>query len=118
MVDASKVRGSGGTMLTDIVSLVRYALEQENELVPFHEHVDQRFAGWLAGQEQRGVLFTDEQRRWLIWMKENIAAEIDITPESFEYTPFAEHGGIGRATQVFGDQLLALTNELAEALAA
>ena len=46
--------GSGGKMLTDIVSLVRFALEQENELVPFRDQVEQRFQGWLLSQEQKG----------------------------------------------------------------
>ena len=48
MLDQSKVRGSGGKMLTDIVSLVRYALDTDDELVPFHDQVEQRFAG-VAG---------------------------------------------------------------------
>ena len=51
-------------------------------------------------------------------MKENIAAEMGITAESFEYTPFAEHGGIGKAVQIFGDRLTPITDELTEALAA
>ena len=38
-LDRSKVRGSGGRVLTDIVSLVRFALEQDNELVPYPERV-------------------------------------------------------------------------------
>ena len=38
--------------------------------------------------------------------------------ESFDYTPFVEHGGIGKAYQVFGDRLSPLLNELSEALAA
>ena len=38
-------------------------------------------------------------------MKENIASDMGISTESFEYTPFGEHGGIGRAAQVFGDQI-------------
>jgi type I restriction enzyme, R subunit len=118
MLDRSRVRGSGGGMLTDIVSLVRYALDQDHELVPFRERVDERFATWLLTQEQQGVTFTDEQRQWLIWMKENIAAEMGITAKSFEYTPFAEHGGIGKAVQIFGDQLTPITDELTEALAA
>ena len=118
VLDASKVRGSGGAMLTDIVSLVRFALEQEGELVPFHEQVEQRFQGWLLSQQQNGVGFTDEQLQWLIWMKENIAAEMGITTESFQYTPFAEHGGIGKATQVFGDRLMPIADELSEVLAA
>jgi type I restriction enzyme R subunit len=117
-LDQSKVRGSGGRMLTDIVSLVRYTLEQDDELVPFRDQVDIRFASWLLTQEQSGVAFNDEQRQWLTWMKENIAAEMGITAESFEYTPFAEHGGIGKAVEVFGERLTPLTTELTEVLAA
>jgi len=117
-LDQSKVRGSGGRMLTDIVSLVRYTLDQDDELVPFRDQVDERFAAWLLTQEQQGVTFTDEQRQWLEWMKENIAAEMGITAASFEYTPFAEHGGIGKAVQIFGERLTPITDGLTEALAA
>ena len=117
-LDQSKVRGSGGRMLTDIVSLVRYTLDQDDELVPFRDQVDERFAAWLLTQEQQGVTFTDEQRKWLEWMKENIAAEMGITAASFEYTPFAEHGGIGKAVQIFGERLTPITDGLTEALAA
>src|SRR5205814_1383394 len=118
MLDQSKVKGSGGRMLTDIVSLVRYALQQDDELVPFRDQVEQRFAGWLLAQEQQGVTFTPEQMKWLSWMKENVASELGIGPESFEYTPFVEHGGIGKAQQVFGDTLGSLLEDLTEALAA
>ncbi len=118
ILDQSKVRGSGGRMLTDIVSLVRYALNQDDELVPFRSHVEERFAAWLTAQQQKGVTFTVEQLQWLTWMKENIAGELGIAPESFEYTPFVEHGGIGKAVQVFGDRLTPLVDELSEALAA
>jgi type I restriction enzyme R subunit len=118
LLDKSKVHGSGGRMLTDIVSLVRYTLHQDDELVPFRDQVEERFAGWLVAQEQKGVTFTVEQRQWLTWMKENIAGELGISPESFEYTPFVEHGGIGKAVQVFGDRLTPLMDQLTEALAA
>ena len=118
VLDQSKVRGSGGKMLTDIVSLVRYALHQDDALVPFRDQVEERFAAWLAAQEQKGVSFTMDQLTWLTWMKENIAAELGITAESFEYTPFVEHGGIGKAVQVFGEQLTPLLSELTEVLAA
>jgi type I restriction enzyme, R subunit len=66
----------------------------------------------------KGVSFTVEQLQWLTWIKENIAGELGIAPESFEYTPFVEHGGIGKAVQVFGDQFTPLLNELTDALAA
>jgi type I restriction enzyme R subunit len=118
LLDKSKVKGSGGRMLTDIVSLVRFALEQDGELVPFREQVDARFAAWLTGQEQKGVHFTDEQLRWLTWMKESIASDFGIGSETFDYTPYVEHGGIGKAVEVFGDRLQPLMDELSEALAA
>ena len=118
MLDQSKVRGSGGRMLTDIVSLVRYTLQQDDELVPFRDQVEARFRSWLAAQGQKGVAFTSEQVQWLTWMKENIASEMGIAADSFEYTPFVEHGGIGKAYEVFGDRLPPLLDELTEALAA
>ena len=105
-------------MLTDIVSLVRYALDQDDELVPFRDQVENAFAAWLSAQEQQGVQFTAEQLQWLTWMKENIASEMGIAADSFEYTPFVEHGGIGRAAQVFGTRLAPLMDELTEVLAA
>lgn len=118
LLDQSKVHGSGNRMLTDIVSLVRYTLHQDRELIPFRSHVEERFAAWLSAQQQRGVSFSVEQLQWLTWMKDNIAGELLITAESFEYTPFVEHGGIGKAFQVFGDSLTPLLDELTEVLAA
>src|SRR5262249_27405702 len=65
VLDESRVRGSGGKMLTDIISLVRYTLHQDDVLVPFRDQVEMRFAAWLAAQEQEGVSFTVEQLQWL-----------------------------------------------------
>jgi type I restriction enzyme R subunit len=118
LLDESKVRGSGERMLTDIVSLVRYALHQDDELVPFSDQVEQRFAAWLSAQQQMGVTFTLEQQQWLTWMKDNISEALGISADSFEYTPFVEHGGIGKAVKVFGDRFTPLMSELTEVLAA
>jgi type I restriction enzyme R subunit len=117
-LDHSKVRGAGQRMLTDVVSLVQYALEQENELVPFRDRVEERFAAWLAMQEQSGTRFTDEQRRWLGWMKDHIAAAMAIDASAFELPPFMGHGGVGRAHAVFGDELQPLMDDLVEVLVA
>ena len=105
-------------MLTDLVSVVRYALQQDDELVPFRDQVEERFAAWLAGQEQKGMTFTPDQLQWLAWMKDAVASDLGLTSDSFDYTPFTEHGGIGKAAQVFGDRLTPLMDELTEALAA
>jgi type I restriction enzyme, R subunit len=118
MLDRSKVRGSGGQMLTDIVSLVRFTLQQDDELVPFRDQVEVRFTAWLAAQDAKGVAFTPEQLQWLTWMKDAIASDLRLSTESFDYTPFTEHGGIGKAAHVFGNQLNPLLVELTEVLAA
>lgn len=118
-LDQSRVHGAGATrLLTDIVSLVRYALHREDELVPFAEEVNERFRNWLAQAEARGRKFTDEQRVWLELIRDHIAASLSIELDDLEYTPFAHRGGTSRAYQTFGDDLLPLLNELNEVLAA
>ena len=44
-LDQSRVRGSGQRVLTDIVSLVRFAIGVAEELAPFAEGVQERFQG-------------------------------------------------------------------------
>ena len=105
-------------MLTNLVSLVRFAIEQDDELVPFPDRVEERYGGWLRTQEQAGRVFTTEQRAWLDRIRDTIAASLTITTDDFEYTPFAEHGGIGKAYEVFGDDLAELLAELNEELVA
>ena len=51
-------------------------------------------------------------------MKDAVASDLGLSSDSFEYTPFAEHGGIGKAAQVFGHRLDPLLSELTEVLAA
>ena len=89
-LEKSKVRGAGGKVLADIVSLVRFALHQENELRPFHDQVNERFAQWLMQQEKKGRKFTDEQRQWLEAIRDHIAASLAIQVDDFDYVPFAQ----------------------------
>jgi type I restriction enzyme, R subunit len=51
-------------------------------------------------------------------MRDHIATSLEITVEDMDYAPFAEEGGPGRATQVFGGELRTLLDELNGALAA
>lgn len=41
-----------------------------------------------------------------------------FTPESFSFTSFVEHGGIGKAVQVFGEGLVPLMDALTKVPAA
>jgi type I restriction enzyme R subunit len=117
-LDKSKVHGSGQRVTTDLVSLVRFALGDEDELVPFPEKVNERFAAWLLQQQNAGREFTDEQRRWLEEIRDHIAASIGISTDDLDYTPFVERGGIGKAFEIFGEDLDPLIAELNEVLAA
>jgi type I restriction enzyme R subunit len=69
-------------------------------------------------QEKNGRTFTDEQRLWLEAIRDHIASSLAIQVDDFDYVPFAQRGGLGKATQVFGAQLAGLLSELNETLAA
>jgi type I restriction enzyme R subunit len=103
---------------SDLVSLVRYALEQEPVLQPFADSVHIRFIKWMSRKIASGVKFSDEQIRWLELIREHIGTSLSIEPEDFDYAPFSQRGGLGKAHQLFGEQLPKLLDELNEVLAA
>jgi type I restriction enzyme R subunit len=117
-LDRSKVRGSGERVLTDLVSLVRVALHQDDELIAYPDLVKERYHAWHLQQENAGRVFTTEQLAWLERIRDHVAASLLITPDDFSYTPFIEAGGLGRAVHVFGASLGPLLEEINEVLAA
>ncbi len=115
----NKVRKvSGQRLLTDMVSLVRFALHQKDELRPYADDVRDRFEHWMAEQSNKGRTFTAQQVRWLEMMRDHIGTSIEVDVDDFDYTPFVEAGGLGTATQVFGKELRVILKELNEVLAA
>jgi type I restriction enzyme R subunit len=118
-LEQSKVRGaSAGRLLTDVVSLVRFALHQEGELVPHSDRVNSRYVAWLAQQSNQGRAFNKEQEHWLEMMRDHIATSIEMDLDDFDLTPFAGEGGLARASKVFGATLPTIVRELNEVLAA
>jgi len=118
-LEKNKVKGaSGRRILTDLVSLVRFAMHQDNELVPFPERVNANFKAWLAQQEASGKRFSEEQRRWLVMVRDHIAANLGIEPDDFELAPFAKEGGLGKVHQLFGAELPKVLETLNKELAA
>jgi type I restriction enzyme R subunit len=118
-LDRSKVRGVGTKrILTDLVSLVRFAMHQDNELMPFPDRVNVNFKAWVGQQENMGKKFTDEQKRWLEMIRDHIAANLSIEKEDFDYAPFAQEGGIGKVYKLFGDELSTILQDLSQRLAA
>lgn len=51
-------------------------------------------------------------------LRDHIATSLSLDSDDFGYAPFAQRGGLGKAHQLFGEQLPKLLNELNEVLAA
>ena len=66
----------------------------------------------------RHVPFTDDQLGWLQLIRDHIATSLALEQEDFDYSPFAQRGGLGKAHKLFGEQLPKLLDELNEVLAA
>jgi type I restriction enzyme, R subunit len=126
-LDRSRVRDGNSSSpkrpLADLVSLIRYTIMHDNDdtmlLEPHRETVARRFASWLADQERlRGQPFPDEQRRWLEWIRDIIETSLAIDARDFDNVPFNQHGGSGKAYELFGPDFPCLLDQLNERLAA
>jgi len=117
-VEPDKVQGQGGKALVDLIAIVRHALHPEEPLVPVAVEVEERYQAWLAEQHQAGVSFDADQRKWLDAIKDHIANSLSIDEDDFEYAPFSQLGGLGKAHELFGDRLPTLIEELNARLAA
>jgi type I restriction enzyme R subunit len=116
-VEPSKVRKSKSQTTADLVSLVRFALGLESELIPFAEVVEERYTAWLLSQEQSGVRFTVEQRWWLDRIKDYISQGVSFDEDALEAAPFTEHGGTDGILQEFSNPA-ALIDQLNQELSA
>jgi type I restriction enzyme R subunit len=111
-IDATKVHNCARHTLTDLVSLIRYTTGLDDELVPYVERVREKYAAWLAQQEQAGVVFNDTERWWLDRMVLVIANSAGIRVEDLDDAPFIERGGTDGAIRDLGDRAGELVQEL------
>jgi type I restriction enzyme R subunit len=118
-IASDKVRGNPAGTLADIVMLVRYAIGEAEALEPLPALVAGRFNLWLGREEKAGRSYTDEQRAWLMAIRDHLAVNIEIRPEDLMEAPeFAARGGIVRARGLFGTRLPALLDDLSDVLVA
>ena len=119
-VQAHQVKGATShRRLTDLVSLVRFALGLDSELKPFSDQVDKRFQEWIFRHNaQRATAFSPEQTEWLRLMKDHIANSCSISREDFDYAQLADKGGLQKAWGLFGQELDGLMKEMNEELVA
>jgi type I restriction enzyme R subunit len=116
-VEPQVVKGKCGK-LVDLIAVVRHAIDPALPIVPFGATVEDRYQEWLANQKAAGTTFTLDQRQWLDAIKDHIASSLSIDQDDFDYAPFTQLGGLGKAFDLFGEQLPAILEELNERLAA
>src|SRR5437764_367325 len=106
-------RSSQTRRFTDLVSLVRTAIEPATPLEPFEEHVRERFAAWLEEKRAAGITFAADQLAWLEKMRDYISASGSVDREHLEADNL-----LGPIYKAFGDKLWPLMEELNVTLAA
>lgn len=116
---AGQTRAPAG-VLTDLVSLVRYAVGARAELEPMAADVTRRFELWLGREKRAGREYTEDQLAWLRLMRDWVANNVEVTMQDLRDMPdFTTRGGAARARQLFGaERLPALVDELTDTLVA
>lgn len=118
-LEKSKVKNaSPQKLLTNIISLIKFATGQSELLRPYSEEVDEKFNEWLTEQQKAGINFTEEQKEWLKMIKDHISTSLSIDNDDFELAPFKEKGGLMKVYNLFGDKLSYIIEELNNKLAA
>ncbi|MHA1972573.1 MAG: type I restriction endonuclease subunit R [Candidatus Hodarchaeales archaeon] len=103
-------------LLTDLISILRYELQETDELVPFREQVEERYQHWLEWQKKQGAEFTDLQLRWLDMIKNHLIGELTVTQQDLQYAPFQQLGGMIQARKIFGKELPEILNEITQVI--
>jgi type I restriction enzyme R subunit len=111
-LEPTKVRKSAVHTTTDLVSLVRFTLGQMNELVPYAQLVEERYAGWLLKQQNLGVKFTDNQKWWLDRIKDAISQSAHFDVKDLEMSPFTERGGTDGVLAELGNSVTDLIESM------
>lgn len=110
------VSGQPKNEMVALVSLIRKVAGIDAALTSFDKTVDRNYQQWIlkknAGQHNR---FTKEQMEFLYIIKDQIANSLHFEADDFELN---EQGMLGRAYNVFGEELYKIIKELNEALAA
>ncbi len=117
-LDGDRVQRSDRHTATDLISLIRYTLEHQPELVPYAIGVEERYANWLAQQTQAGTTFTDDQLWWLERIKDAIIQANGLTVDDLDRAPFTERGGIDGAGAALGPAAEELIDDLNQTLVA
>lgn len=100
--------------LVDIISMVKRAALDESALYTAKERVDA-----AVERVSDGRSLTDDQRKWLDYIRQHLVKNLSIGREDFDVIPIlSDRGGWGKAALVFDGGLDALLAELNQELVA
>ncbi|MDT8448437.1 MAG: DEAD/DEAH box helicase family protein [bacterium] len=119
-LEQAKVKGEPIVgLLTEIIALVRFAIGKAEDLESYSIQAQQRYNLWIGRQKKAGREFDDEQMAWLEKIKRHLIANGEIVPDDFQEVPaFSGEGGIVKAREVFGKDLVETMDDLSKALIA
>lgn len=107
-MNKSMVKRNDRVMLTDLISLIRFVTDTQDEMLVSHrELVMEKFEKWLETQKASGANLTVEQEGWLRNIAESISVSCTIDKEDIR-REFHDMGGLGKFYELFpdGDQML------------
>ncbi|MCX2683390.1 hypothetical protein OQH60_05930 [Campylobacter sp. MIT 21-1685] len=113
--DKDKVSKNPSKNLTNLISLVRYALKFDDTLQDFANVANSHYNLWRGRCIQKGINFSAEQEEFLNLIKEHIIANGFVEVKDIQEI-CADLGGIYRAKEIFKDSLSKLVEELSLAL--
>ena len=111
-------KASGGQSLSELSARLLTSIDPNTSLAPVVMTVAERYQQWMAEKQAAGISFTADLRKWLDAIKDHIAGSLNIEQDDLEDVPFNAIGGLGRAYELFGDNLAAILDELNTRLAA
>ena len=100
--------------LADIISMVKHAVRVEEPIYSAEERVDRALRTVTDGKA-----FTEEQVKWLGYIREHLIENLTIDVEDFDNIPvFERHGGKAKANKVFDNELERLIADINFSIAA
>jgi type I restriction enzyme, R subunit len=115
----ARVRGNPARILTDIVMLVRFALNKDEVLEPLPAKIAGKFNLWLGREKNAGREYSAEQLAWLGAIRDHLAVNAEVTRQDLQdMAVFAGKGGLFKARQLFGPRVDDILGELSDALVA
>jgi len=111
--DNEKINKPIEYQLMDIISIIKYELNQVESLNPFSVSVKQKFKEWIFQRNSKqGFRFNDEQVSWLQMIRDHIIMSASIEIDDFDLPPFDTKGGLGKYYELFNGQYLNIIDEL------